>query len=243
MSTPGRQQWAPTSAENSSQPVVDAVSRGISAGIDALDAGTAGGLGLPADAAERLAAYVALLAKWNRTYNLTAIREPDRMVTHHVLDSLAVLPHLPSTPALRLLDVGSGGGVPGIPLAIARPGWQVTMIDSNHKKCTFVRQAAIELALSNVTVVTARVEEFRPDAPFDVVISRAFSDLATFGETSARHLAPGGRLVAMKGVHPDEELAQLPPGLRVVATPALTVPGLDAERHLVILEQAEEALR
>jgi 16S rRNA (guanine527-N7)-methyltransferase len=243
VSTPRQLQWAPTSVEIQAQSVDRALFLRISAGIDALEAGAPGTLGLPANAAERLAAYVALLAKWNRTYNLTAIREPDRMVTHHVLDSLAVLPHLPSAPALRLLDVGSGGGVPGIPLAIARPGWQVTTIDSSHKKCTFVRQAAIELALSNVTVVTARVEEFRPHAPFDIVISRAFSDLATFGETSARHLAPGGRLVAMKGVHPDEELAQIPPGLRVVATPALTVPGLDAERHLVILEHAEEALR
>jgi 16S rRNA (guanine527-N7)-methyltransferase len=243
MSASHRSKWAPTFVGTEGQPAGNAILLGISAGIEALEARTPGGLGLPADAAERLAAYVALLAKWNRTYNLTAIREPDRMVTHHVLDSLAVLPHLPSAPGLRLLDVGSGGGVPGIPLAIARPGWQVTMIDSNHKKCAFVRQAAIELALSNAAVVTARVEEYRPDAPFDVVISRAFSDLATFGETSARHLAPGGRLVAMKGVHPEEELAQLPPGLRVVATPALTVPGLDAERHLVILEQAEEPLR
>jgi len=215
----------------------------LAAGLAELEGRTPGGLALPAGAAGRLEAYLALLAKWNRTYNLTAIREPERMVTHHLLDSLAVLPHLPAASTLRLLDVGSGGGVPGIPLAIARPNWQVTMVDSNHNKCAFIRQAAIEIALANVTVVAARVEEYRPDALFDVVISRAFSDLATFAETSARHLAPGGRLVAMKGVYPDEELAQLPPGLRVIAAPALVVPGLDAERHLIIMEQAEEAVR
>jgi 16S rRNA (guanine527-N7)-methyltransferase len=238
---PSRQKCAPTSKPDEAQRAFD--TKSLAAGIDALDARTPGGLRLPAAAVEQLAGYLALLAKWNRTYNLTAIHEPGRMVTHHVLDSLAVLPHLPSAASLRLLDVGSGGGVPGIPLAIARPGWQVTMIDSNHKKCTFIRQAAIELALANVTVVTARVEEFRPDAPFDVVISRAFSDLATFAQTSARHLAPGGRLFAMKGVHPDEELAQLPPGLAIVAAPALFVPGLDAERHLIILEPAQDVPR
>jgi 16S rRNA (guanine527-N7)-methyltransferase len=211
--------------------------------VAALEARAPGGLHLPAEALGKLAAYVALLAKWNRTYNLTAIREPARMVTHHVLDSLAVLPQLPAGPALRLLDVGSGGGVPGIPLAIARPGWHVTTLDSSHKKCAFVRQAAIELALPNVEAVAARVEDYRPAAPFDVVISRAFSDLATFAQSSARHVAPGGVLVAMKGVYPDEELAQLPPGFRVVATPALDVPGLGAERHLIIIEPAEEAVR
>jgi 16S rRNA (guanine527-N7)-methyltransferase len=238
---PDRLKWAHTSISGQAQQAVNTSS--LAAGVDALDARTPAGLGLPAGAVDQLAGYLALLAKWNRTYNLTAIHEPERMVTHHVLDSLAVLPHLPSAASLRLLDVGSGGGVPGIPLAIARPGWQVTMIDSNHKKCTFIRQAAIELALANVTVVTARVEEFRPDAPFDVVISRAFSDLATFAQTSARHLAPGGRLFAMKGVHPDEELAQLPSGLAIVAAPALFVPGLDAERHLIILEPAQDVPR
>jgi 16S rRNA (guanine527-N7)-methyltransferase len=219
------------------------VAPGLGAGLDRLEARVPGGLGLPPDARAKLAAYVALLAKWNQTYNLTAIREPARMVTHHVLDSLVVLPHLPAGRALRLLDVGSGGGVPGIPLAIARPGWHVTMIDSSHKKCAFIRQAVIELALPNADAVASRVEDYRPDAPFDVVISRAFSDLATFAQASARHLAPGGRLVAMKGVHPDEELAQLPPGISVVAAPALDVPGLDAERHLIVMAQAEDAVR
>jgi 16S rRNA (guanine527-N7)-methyltransferase len=193
------------------------------------------GASLPARALAALAAYLALLAKWNRTYNLTAIREPERMVTHHVLDALAVLPHLPARENLSLLDVGSGGGVPGLPLAIARPGWRVVLLDSNHKKGAFLQQAVIELGLVNAQAVIARVEDYVPAAPFDVVISRAFSDLATFAQTSARHLAAGGQLVAMKGVFPDEEVAQLPAGIRVVAAPALAVPGLPAERHLIIM--------
>ena len=190
---------------------------------------------LPADAADKLAAYLQLLAKWNRRFNLTAIRDPERMVTHHVLDALAVLPHLPARTALRLLDVGSGAGVPGIPLAIARPEWRVAMLDSNQKKCSFVQQAVIELALGNALVVASRVEDYAPTAPFDVVISRAFADLATFAATSARHLAPEGRLIAMKGVYPEAEIALLPADIRVEAVPALDVPGLDAARHLVVM--------
>jgi len=199
------------------------------------------GVSLPPGARDKIARYLDLLAEWNRTYNLTAIREPARMVTHHVLDALAVLPHLPDEsahPGLRLLDVGSGGGVPAIPLAIARPTWRVVALDSSHKKGAFLQQAVIELPLANVEAVIARVEDYAPPALFDVVISRAFSDLATFVESSARHLADGGRLVAMKGVYPDEEVAQLPPAFRVVAAPALKVPGLDAERHLIVMERA-----
>ena len=211
----------------------------IDAGLVALAA--AGGVALPADALAKLEAYIALLAKWNATYNLTAIREPERMVTHHILDALAVLPHLPvSDPdaRLRVLDVGSGGGVPAIPLAIARPGWHVVALDSNHKKGAFLQQAVSELPLPNAEAVIARVEEYAPLAPFDIVISRAFSDLATFVDSSVRHVAPDGVLVAMKGVFPDEEIDELPPTVRVVATPALQVPGLDAERHLVVMARA-----
>jgi len=193
------------------------------------------GFALPDDARAKLAAYLALLAKWNRAYNLTAIREPERMVTHHLLDSLAVLPHLPSQVGLRVLDVGSGAGLPGIPIAIARPDARVTTIDASHKKATFVRQATIELPLANLESVAGRVEELRASAPFDVVISRAFSDLATFVALGAPHLASGGVFVAMKGVHPHEELNELPPTVEVVATPKLEVPGLDASRHLVIM--------
>lgn len=198
----------------------------------------AGSAQLPSNARAKLEAYIALLAKWNATYNLTAIREPERMVTHHILDALAALPHLPdstSSAALRVLDVGSGGGVPAIPLAIARPQWQVVALDSNHKKGAFLQQAIVELPLPNAEAIIARVEEYAPAAPFDIVISRAFSDLATFVDSSARHLAAHGVLVAMKGVFPDEEIAELPPTVRVVATPALHVPGLDAERHLIVM--------
>ncbi len=196
----------------------------------------AAGLTLPGTARNRLEAYLSLLAKWNRTYNLTAIRDPAQMVTHHVHDALAVLPHLPHAPQVRLLDVGSGGGVPGFPLAIARPAWRVVLLDSNQKKCAFLQQAAIELGLPNVEIVTARVEDYAPPAPFDAIISRAFSDLATFAQAGVRHLAPGGRLFAMKGVHPDEEIAALPSGIGLVAAIALAVPGLDARRHLIVME-------
>jgi len=211
----------------------------------ALDEGLAAlaarGVTLPAGAHDKLAAYLALLAKWNRTYNLTAIREPERMITHHVLDALAVLPELPQPTerrGLRVLDVGSGGGVPGLPLAIARPDWHIAVLDSNHKKGAFLQQAIIELVLARVEAVTARVEDYAPTLPFDVVISRAFSDLATFAQASGRHLAADGVLVAMKGVYPHEEVAQLPAGYRVTASPALAVPGLDAERHLIIMARA-----
>jgi len=206
------------------------VDESLAAGVHAL------GVVLPEGAPARLAAFLALLAKWNKTYNLTAIREPERMVTHHLLDALAVVPQLPDRAALRVLDVGAGGGVPGVPLAIARPDWTVVLVDSNRKKATFVAQAAIELALFNVTAVASRVEDYAPDAAFDVVISRAFADLRTFAATSARHLAPGGVLVAMKGVHPQEEIAELPDSIAVIATPSLTVPGLDAARHLIVMQ-------
>jgi 16S rRNA (guanine527-N7)-methyltransferase len=202
-------------------------------------------LGLALNATQRaaLTAYLALLAKWNKTYNLTAIREPQRMVTHHLLDALAVVPHLPATPGLRILDVGSGGGVPGIPLAIARPDAHVVMIDSNHKKAAFLVQAAIELKLPNIESHAVRVEDFASTLPFDVVISRAFSELGAFASVAARHLAPQGQIFAMKGAHPDEELASLPPRFTVLAKPSLAVPGLDAARHIVIMQptHAEES--
>jgi len=211
-------------------------------GGDVLGAGVrALGVALPDDARAKLDAYVALLAKWNRTFNLTAIREPERMVTHHLLDALAVLPHLPQGATLRVLDVGAGGGVPGIPLAIARPGWHFTLIDASSKKAAFLTQAAAELGLANLTAVAGRVEDYRPPAPFDVVVARAFADLRTFAETSMRHVADGGALVAMKGVHPHEEIADLPPDVVVVATPSVDVPGLGAARHLVVMQRAGDA--
>lgn len=187
---------------------------------------------------DRLLRYIALLGKWNRTYNLTAVREPDRMVTHHLLDALAAVAHLPQDAGLRLIDIGSGPGVPGIPFAIARPEWRVTLLDSQRKKTAFLRQASAELALRNVEVVTARVEDYTPALLFDVAISRAFGDLSRFVSAAGRLVRSGGWLVAMKGTHPQAEIEALPASVRVVATPSLKVPGLDAERHLVIMTTA-----
>lgn len=201
----------------------------LAAGIAAL------GLALPADAEERLERYLALLEKWNRTYNLTSIRDRAQMVTHHLLDALAILPRLPQRAGLAVLDVGTGGGVPGIPLAIARPDWSFTLLDSNTKKVAFLTQAAIELGLANVAPVAARVEEWSAPRRFDAIVSRAFSDLATFVALAARHLAPDGRLYAMKGVHPDDELREVPAGFAIAEDVALAVPGLDANRHLIVL--------
>jgi 16S rRNA (guanine527-N7)-methyltransferase len=189
------------------------------------------GLDLSARQLAALNAYLALLAKWNQTYNLTAVRETERMVSYHLLDSLTLVPHLQG--GTRLLDVGSGGGMPGIPAAIARPDMQVVLLDANHKKTTFLRQAAIELKLPNVEVVTDRVELYRPDALFDRITSRAFAELVEFVKLTRHLLAPGGQLVAMKGVYPYEEIAQLPADITVSEVVPVSVPGLDAERHLV----------
>lgn len=201
----------------------------LAAGIAAL------GLDLPPDGEARLLAYLALLDKWNRVYNLTAVREPERMVSHHLLDSLAAVPHF-SGPAV--LDVGSGGGLPGIPLAIARPDLQVTLIDSIAKKTAFLLQAKAELGLANLAVATGRVEDFRPETGFDVITSRAFSDLKEFVTLTRHLLKPGGRWLAMKGLYPNEELALLPNDVKVSADHALVVPGLDASRHVIVLEPA-----
>jgi 16S rRNA (guanine527-N7)-methyltransferase len=184
---------------------------------------------------ERLERYLALLEKWNRTYNLTAIREPGRMVTHHVLDSLAVLPHVRGP---NVLDVGSGAGLPGIPLAIASPALAVTLLDSSHKKTAFLQQAIGELALANATVVNARIESWQAGGRFDTIVSRAFADLGEFVSAAARLLTPGGTIAAMKGVHPHDEIERLPAGFRVREVLKLDVPLLDAERHLVLVEPA-----
>lgn len=189
-------------------------------------------LSMTAPQQEKLLAYVALLAKWNKVYSLTAIREPERMVPHHLLDSLAPLPAFKGD-SLRILDVGSGFGTPGIPLAIARPDWQLTLLDSNHKKTTFLRQALLELKLDNVAVVTERVESYCPPAPFHIITSRAFADLSEFVKLTRHLLAEGGEWIALKGVYPHEEIALLPADFKVAGVDRLKVPGLDAERHLV----------
>lgn len=199
----------------------------LAAGVTAL------GLTLPPDGEDRLVAYLALLQKWNRVYNLTAIRDPDRMVEQHLLDSLAAVPLFG---AGRVLDVGSGGGLPGIPLAIARPELSVTLIDTVSKKTAFLIQARGELGLSNLTVVTGRVEEYRPETGFDTITSRAFAELALFVNLTRHLLVPGGRWLALKGVHPTEELAALPGDVRPFAQHALDVPGLDAERCAIELK-------
>jgi len=188
-------------------------------------------LALPGGAQDKLLAYVELLAKWNRTYNLTAIREPTKMISHHLLDSLAVLPHLPPG---ALADIGSGGGVPGIPLAIADPARRVTLNDANQKKAAFLQQAAIELKLENVQVHTGRVEAWRPAEPFACVIARGFAELAEFIAACRHLLAPGGVLAAMKGVFPRAELERVPAGTDCREVRRLQVPLLDAERHLVL---------
>ena len=194
------------------------------------------GTGLPAGCSERLLRYLGLLEKWNRTYNLTSIRDPLAMVSHHLLDSLAVLRHLPLSERARLADAGSGAGLPGIPLALARPSWHVALIESNQKKAAFMRQAAIELGLANVEVHEGRVEAWRPAERFALVISRAFTELAQF-VAACRHLVgAGGVLAAMKGKHPQEEIDRLPAGIRCRDVIRLRVPFIDAERHLVLCE-------
>ena len=220
-------------------------------GVEAL------GLTLTQVQLSQLVTYLALLDKWNRVYNLTAVRETERMVSHHLLDSLAIVPYLQIETAVphpnplpkgeganaglrppTAIDVGSGGGLPGIPLAIARPDLQITLIDSVAKKTAFLLQAKAELGLENVSVVTGRVETLQDDKGFDTITSRAFSDLKEFVTLTRHLLAPGGRWLAMKGLYPHEEIAALPDWVRVSANPVLSIPHLDATRHLIILEPA-----
>jgi 16S rRNA (guanine527-N7)-methyltransferase len=189
------------------------------------------GLEVAPEVQQQLLAYPALLQKWNKVYNLTAIRDPQQMVSHHLLDSLAVLPHLWSG---RWLDVGCGAGLPGLVLAAARPEWSFAMLDSNSKKTSFVQQAAIEMGLRNVSVHCARVEDFSPAQPFDGIISRAFAEAADFVALTRHLLVPGARWAAMKGV-PEQELKRLPSDVVVQENIPLQVPGLDAARSLVIL--------
>ena len=194
------------------------------------------GLQLPHDAPEALARYLELIAKWNRVHNLTAVRETEQMVVLHVLDSLSLLPHLEGVKTL--LDVGSGPGLPGIPVAIARPEIAVTLLDASHKKAAFLEQARVELALANVSVACERVEAWKTDRRFDAVVSRAFADLVDFVDQAQHLVAPGGTLIAMKGVHPFEELARVPATHRVSRVLEISVPSLEAKRHLVFLEAA-----
>lgn len=198
----------------------------LQSGIDAL------ALPLPSAASGQLLDYLELLVQWNRSFNLTAVRDPAQMVTRHLLDSLAVLPHLHGSSAC---DLGSGAGLPGIVLAIADPERTWLLVDANGKKARFLRAAVRELSLANVRVAQQRVEEV--EGQFDTVTARAFASLPDMLAWGGHLLAPGGRWLAMKGQLVRDELDVVPPAFRIASTPALAVPGLDAERHLVILER------
>ncbi len=194
------------------------------------------GLAISDEQQARLLDYQALLAKWNASRQMTSMRDPQQMVVKHLLDSLSILPRLDREPISRVLDVGSGGGLPGVVLAIVRPDWQVTVNDIVHKKTAFLTHARATFKLTNLTVVTGRVESLvvgkEVPAPFDAIVSRAFAELRDF-VTLARHLlAPDGSLWAMKGVAAEDELA-LPDGCELVERLPLNVPFLDAERHLL----------
>lgn len=182
---------------------------------------------------QQLLIYLDLLEKWNAVYNLTAIRDKKQMLTHHVLDSLATLPYLKAD---NWLDVGCGAGLPGMILAIAKPEWQLSLLDSNSKKTSFIRQAIIELKVQNVSVYTERVESWQPEKVFDGIISRAFAETAKFVQITGHLLSPNGRWVAMKG-EPEEELERLPANIVVEKNIPINVPGLNAARCLVILKE------
>jgi 16S rRNA (guanine527-N7)-methyltransferase len=194
-------------------------------------------LGLSVDPAKiiKLQRFIGLLLKWNRVYNLTAVRDQDVIVSVHLLDCLAVAPYLPDTMGA---DIGSGGGFPGIPLAIMAPHRALTLLDASQKKTAFLRQAAAELALANVEVVCERVENWQPPRRYDWLVSRAFASLSDFVNAAQHLLAPGGFFAAMKGADRPEEIAALPNGYRVREKIRLHVPGLDATRHLILVEKA-----
>jgi 16S rRNA (guanine527-N7)-methyltransferase len=186
---------------------------------------------------QQLLAYLALLIKWNKAYNLTAVRDPDEMVSRHLLDSLSVVPYVRNA-GDSWLDVGSGGGMPGIPLAILFPERRFTLLDSNGKKTRFLTQVKLELKLTNLEVIHSRVEAFKPEQPFSGIVSRAFSSLEDFANWT-RHLGDGqSQWLAMKGVHPDDELQALPTDFRLAASHMLKVPGCQGQRHLLILRRS-----
>lgn len=199
----------------------------LDAGLTALD------LPLSDAARTRLLRYIALMAKWNAVYNLTAIREKSRMLTHHLLDALSIERFIPE--GSTLADIGSGGGVPGIPLAIARPDLDVLSIEANSKKASFQQQVRIDLGLENFDVQIARAESVQFDPDRDFIVSRAFGDLADFIKVAGHLLKPNGRMLAMKGVYPDEEVRAIPAGWKLVRAEELQVPGVEGARHLLWL--------
>ena len=187
-------------------------------------------LGLPTTLAPRLLDYLTLLERWNRTYNLTAIRDPREMLVKHLLDSLAMHPYVEHE---RLADLGTGPGLPGIPLALAKPALRVSLVESNGKKARFLREAVRSLGLANAEVRESRAEALAEPGAYDIITARALDRLAGILAVGGHLLRPGGRLLALKGVYPRDELAELPAGWRLLAVHPLTVPGLGAERHLV----------
>jgi len=210
-------------------PGQDELESRLDKGVEAL------GLGLGREARTKLLQHLALLEKWNRVHNLTAVRDAAKAVHVHLLDSLATVPYLAGT---RFLDVGSGAGFPGIPIAVAKPGARVVLLEGNHKKAAFLTQAVAELQLKNAQAVCERVESWRPAEQFDCIVSRALAELPELIALTRHLLAPGGVIAAMKGVHPVEEIERIPTEFRVRQVHALAVPGLDAERHLVLIERA-----
>ena len=220
------------------------MARSYNGGMDTLDPALGGelesgleALGLDAALAPPLLEYLALLVRWNRTYNLTAVREPRQMVTRHLLDALALAPHLDAVASLA--DLGTGAGLPGIPLAIARPALRVALVESNGKKARFLRQAVRSLGLGNAGVHEYRAEALDLPGRFDAITARALATLADIVAVGGHLLRPGGRLLALKGARPDAEIAALPAGWRAGNIVRLHVPGLDAERHLVTVHRPE----
>ena len=187
------------------------------------------------DTEARLLAYLETLARWNRVFNLTAVRDPEEMVARHILDRLAILPYLPEGP---LLDVGSGAGLPGLPIALLQPARRVTLLDRSHKRIDFLTEVVARLAPANVALAGERVEDHEPPAPYAVITARAYASLGDIALAAGRLLAQGGVIVAMKGALPTEELAAVPSPYVVQAVHALQVPGLSAKRHLVVLARA-----
>ncbi len=193
-------------------------------------------LGLDLALSTPLLDYLALLVRWNATYNLTAIRDPREMVAKHLLDSLAMHPYVDGIASLA--DLGTGAGLPGIPLAIAKPGLRVSLVESNGKKVRFLRESIRKLGLSNAEAVESRIEAFDAPGRFDAITARALATLPSILESGGHLLRPGGVLLAMKGVVPVDEIAALPGGWRIREMHPMRVPGLDAERHLVVVAAA-----